>query len=154
MPIIMRNTAASSGGGYIALISAIIITLVLTTLTFAVSAKGYAARSNAANAEYKRMSLALAQSCADAALLAIAKNYTYLPPSEGETVHVGEATCVIMSVDYGAESAAGQRSAQIRSQATTNGAWSTLRIDATITNPASAIVPHPDITITKWEEIR
>ncbi len=58
--------------GYIALVSVLIISVVLLALAVSVSLTGFYARSNILGAEIKEQSAALAQSCAEKAIVDVA----------------------------------------------------------------------------------
>jgi len=66
-------------GGYIALISAIIISFILTGLVYAAARASFDARFDSLNAEYKHISEGLTESCINAALLKLAQNPNYAP---------------------------------------------------------------------------
>ncbi|MDZ4230111.1 MAG: hypothetical protein U1C53_03145, partial [Candidatus Veblenbacteria bacterium] len=55
--------------GFIALVSALVVSLILSTIAFSVSSSGYFARLGSSTAEYKRVSLGLAESCVNIAML-------------------------------------------------------------------------------------
>src|SRR5581483_11572853 len=124
-------------GGYIALISAIIITLVLFALTFSVSSSGYFSRFNSLNGELKRVSLGLAESCENVALLKLAQNYDY---TGNETITFGNPplSCTIGTINP----APAQRASPVTSinpiiLATANyqGAFTKINVGAKIQNP-------------------
>ena len=73
--------------GYIALISAIIISVVLLGLATAIGQSTFFSRFNALNREYKRISLGLAESCVHAALSKISKTTTTLSKATPTTMH-------------------------------------------------------------------
>jgi cytoskeletal protein RodZ len=85
--------------GYIALISAIIISAVLVILAVSISQTGFLARFNVADSEYKKQSSALAEACIDTALLRIAQDPTVSATSS--PVNIGSNSCNIVSVQPG-----------------------------------------------------
>jgi hypothetical protein len=117
--------------GYIALMSAVIISLILTGMTFSLSGSGYFSRYNVLNSEYKRVSLGLAESCVNSALMKISQDYMYMPAAMGDSVNVGTQNCLIKSVTYGPE-IAGRKAAYIAAQADYQGAFSNIKVSATI----------------------
>ena len=140
-------------GGYIALISAIIISLILMGLTFAASSSGYTSRFNVADSGYKRMSLGLAESCVNIVLLHVAEDYRYtLAPTEA-LVLIGSEHCLIKSLTYGPE-VAGEKHARILTQASYHGAWTNLEVVAAVLNPAiqPTHLSIPPIVISSWIE--
>jgi len=85
-------------GGYIALISAILISVSLLTLVIAVSFEGFYSRFSVLESEQKEMSSYLAESCVNTAIIKISQdpNYTGI-----ESVPVGKFECGIVSVGNG-----------------------------------------------------
>jgi hypothetical protein len=59
----------SKNGGFIALISAVIISVLLLTITLTVSLTGFFGRFNVLDSESKERSIALAEACVDMAVL-------------------------------------------------------------------------------------
>lgn len=112
----LENETKQKQSGYIALMSTIIISLILLGLTFSVSSAGYFARFNSLDAEYKRVSLGLAESCVNVALLKIGQQYTAYNPL-GEMVNIGSELCTIDSVTYASTATMGQRLASIETHA-------------------------------------
>jgi len=127
--------------GYIALISTLIISLILIGLTFTLSASGFFTRFNVLDREYKRISLGLAESCANVALLEIAKDPNYDPNTPGakKNIPVGTGTnfCTINSVSYDSD----HKIATIDTQASYNGAFSKMQITSTVTPGQPYISP-------------
>ncbi len=64
--------------GFIALISAIVISTILLGLAITAGSSTFSTRFDALNGEYKRVSLGLAESCIHAALLNIGQNFSYV----------------------------------------------------------------------------
>ncbi|MBI4050590.1 MAG: hypothetical protein HY396_01295 [Candidatus Doudnabacteria bacterium] len=81
--------------GFIALMSAIIVSVLLIAITFTLSFTGFYSRFNVLDSEYKERSIGLAEACADTALLKKATDPAYTVP---ETINVGTDTCDIISV--------------------------------------------------------
>jgi hypothetical protein len=77
--------------GFAALISVIIIAAVLMAVTFSLSANAFFLRFNVLDAESKKISLALAESCLQTAMLDLAKGSLTVP----QIVNVGSLTCKI-----------------------------------------------------------
>ncbi len=103
---IFFTQAARKNRGFIALTSALIISVVLIGLVATVSASTFFARFDALGGEYKRIASGLAESCANVALLRLAQDYTY---AGGEVVSVGidshgtPETCTIGTITKGVE---------------------------------------------------
>lgn len=68
--------------GFIALISAIIISAILLLVATVASLNGFYGRSNILDAEYKERSSAIADQCADYALLQFGYDSSYVPASQ------------------------------------------------------------------------
>ncbi len=86
-------------GGYIALTSVIIVSLLLLTVITALSSVNYFSRYNILENEYKDRSFALAEGCVDYAIGRLAGNSNYIG---NETVNIGVGTCQVASVSSGA----------------------------------------------------
>ncbi len=145
-------TYNNTKGGFIALVSTLVISAVLMVLMFSVNTSSFYARFDALGGEYKRTALGLSESCVNAALLKVAQNYNYTLAAGGETVAVGPDLCVIRAVTYGLEDPITHRKlATIRTDAqypVTGGAWSTVKVEASVRNPAYLIaIPPPTCTV-------
>lgn len=82
-------------GGYIALMSAIIISVILLGLTFTLSFRGFFGRFNILDSEFKERSLGLAEACAERALLRLATIPKY---AGNETLTIDGESCQIYPV--------------------------------------------------------
>ena len=82
--------------GYVALISAIIISAVLLTALAAASLLGFTGRFNILNSEFKEQSAALAEACLDFAALKLTEDSGY---TGREVVVVGSDACEIRSIE-------------------------------------------------------
>ena len=81
--------------GFIALITAIALSLILLVVTVTLNQSGFFTRSTLLDAEYKERSSALAEACVDTALLKLAADPGYLG---SETITIGSDSCFIVSV--------------------------------------------------------
>lgn len=84
--------------GYIALMSAIIISVILMGLLTTLSLGGFFGRFNVLKSEFKNRSFALAQGCAEAAFLNLTENPGYTGSS---TLAVASDTCIIFNIPLG-----------------------------------------------------
>lgn len=75
--------------GYLALISAIVISMILLVIAFALSTSGFFARFNVLNTESKRLSLGFAEACASKAMLSLAQTASY---AGGECLNINTGT--------------------------------------------------------------
>lgn len=95
----MSVRAPNSRRGYVALLTAIILSIVLSLLAYAASASAYHARFDMSDQEYAQESLEDARSCAQAALLTVAVHPHYVPAIAGDTVYLSPThTCRIVSL--------------------------------------------------------
>ena len=79
--------------GFVALITSIVLSAILLTVAIALNQIGFLTRGEILDSEYKTRSSALAEACADIALLKLAANPAY---SGGEpSIAVGSDTCAI-----------------------------------------------------------
>ena len=81
--------------GYIALMSALIISAVIILIAITIGQMAYLGRANIAGAHFKEKSRALAESCVYHALLALSGTSTY---TGGENISVASDTCNVVSV--------------------------------------------------------
>ena len=88
-------TNLKSQEGFIALISAIVISFLLITITVALNFVGFYGRFNILDSEYKETSVGLAEACADSAMLQLVQGIMPLP---GTIVTVGSNQCTLVSV--------------------------------------------------------
>ena len=125
--------------GFIALISAIIISVLLLVITVTVSMTGILARFSVLDAESKERSIALAEACADNAILKLATNIDYALLATDHNIPVGSDTCDIVSI-----SPAPPRSGliTIKTQGIFNKAYTNIK----------AVIDSDDFTISSWGE--
>jgi len=134
----MQNTEA----GFVALVSAVVISVLLLVLVIALSYSGYFARFNELDTEFKKQSLAYAEACADIAIAEIAKDATFSVPAGGRTYQVDPLnpdTCLINSING---------SYTIKTSGVFKRASSNILLTVTRTTGASGTV-----TINCWKEV-
>ena len=117
--------------GFVALITAIILSAILLIVTTTLNQTSFFTRSILLDSEYKERSAALAEACVDVARLKLANNPTY--PGNEPSIPVGSELCEIKPISGNTIEAKG-----IYRESVTN-----LRV---IFNPS-------DISIVSWEEI-
>src|SRR3989344_8998217 len=76
--------------------SAIIISILVTTIVFAINLIGYFGRYNVLTSELKDVSLSLAEGCAEEALLKYAEDSNY---AGNENITVGARQCNILLIE-------------------------------------------------------
>jgi hypothetical protein len=139
--------------GFIALMSAILLSAVLFTLTISLSSTTFSARTNALHSELKRQSIALAESCMHKALLAVTQNYTYSPHTGGDEVAIDSNKCTIASVLYETENITTHtKTVSVWTQANYHGAFTTMKAIVSIVNPYYIGAGVTPITIQSWKE--
>ena|GEM_PF-2248676 len=135
-------------GGFIALISTVILTAVLTAAIFATSTSSFFARFDALGNEFKRTSLGLSESCLNVALMNIAEDYDY---AGDETVSIEGDKCYIEGVAYSnfENDESGNEKSKVATVKTwarfpeENGSWTTNQLKAKILNPEYSVPPPP-----------
>lgn len=138
----MQAFETNREGGYIALISVIIMSAFMIALTVAVSQAGYLSRFSILHGEFKDVSTAYAEGCVRSAAAYMANQPGYIPPSGGELVTVGSGGCRICS----AVISGAQRTVQVR--ASYQGAVTNLTVILTQVPPS-----NPTTTaVTSWVE--
>lgn len=125
--------------GYIALISAIIISALLTIITLTSSFTGFFGRYNILESEYKERSSALAEACADTAMVKLGLDPLYLG---NETILVASDSCRILPIATTSSSTIIQ----------TKGEFPLTGQEKSITN-IEVIASTSDLSIVSWKEI-
>jgi hypothetical protein len=138
--------------GFIALMSVIILSAVLLGMAATAGTAGFFARFSALDREYKKSALGFADSCANVALLNLAQNYAYAPALP-LVVPLDTGACTIESITNLVTPSASSRTVLITTAAKYQEAFSTVEVNATVANPATASVATYPITINSWREI-
>ncbi len=91
-----------NNSGYIALVSVISISLIISVIVFTLNLKGFFSRFSILDSEFKEISLTYAMSCRDIALYKLKVNGEYEPKAEGDTVLISSPsegeTCLIKEI--------------------------------------------------------
>lgn len=120
--------------GYIALTSAIIITILILTVTLAVSATGFFGRFNILDTTFKEQSASLAEACVEVAFLKLAENTNY---AGNEQIAVNGDSCTIRQI----QTLGNQKT--IETTATKNEAQSNLEV----------VISTADFSVLSWREV-
>ena len=120
--------------GYIALISSIIISMLMLMISLTLSFTGFFSRINILNAEFKEISLRLAEACVDMALLKLSENQSY---QGNENIAINDKQCSILIIE-----AAGNEKV-IKTKANFQKAVTNLKIK----------VNNADLSVISWEEL-
>lgn len=123
-----------NNAGYIALTSAIIVSVIVMAVTFSAGLSGAFNRFNALSAMDKEASGALAESCIGVALLRLAQDSGY---GGDETIPIASTTCAILPI----ETAIGQKT--VKARGTVQGSVTNIR----------AVVRTSDLLIQSWSEL-
>jgi hypothetical protein len=142
------EVGSKNQGGYIALITVVIVMAILLVISSVVASAGFFARFSQHEYESKRVSVGLAEACVSAAFLELIKDPSFNNSALGQCVSVGDSclaanrvkVCKICSVTNSGTDKI------IETRAVYNKAYTNLRITAT---PA----PPDDFTVVKWEEL-
>lgn len=119
--------------GYIALTSIIIVSILSLTIVLSMNFSGFFNRFNILDSEFKETSFALAEACANKALLKLAQNSSYLG---NENINVGFNTCSILAIEN-------------------NGSQKIIKTKAQIKNAVSnlkVVINTPNFNIVSWTE--
>lgn len=130
----------NSQSGYIALISAILISVSLLTLVIAVSFEGFYSRFSVLESEQKEISAYLAESCVNTAILKIAQDKNY---SGNEDIRVGKLGCRIFSVYEFDNNNPFPPDYIIEAQGTSSDAYTNLEVQ----------IEPSDSSIVSWTEV-
>jgi hypothetical protein len=137
---IKNDQGINSNGGFIALITAIVISILLISITFTLSFASFFGRFNILSSEFKEKSSGLAEACVDVALLKLANDPSYGPMAGGDIVMIGSDSCKIISVQQGTP-VAGQLT--IKTQAVFHDSYTNIKVVANSSN----------LSIVSWEEV-
>lgn len=143
----MHKHSPQHNNGFVALISAILISATLLALLLATNLSSFYARFDALDAERYQAAQNLAGACAREALLRLAQNYSYAPAPGGDLVSVGAGSCTIVGVsppDMG-----GDRT--ITASAAKGDSYANVMVVANVKDP-SAVSGGPNITIISCQE--
>jgi hypothetical protein len=94
-----QNTSGNKQSGFIALTSAIIISVILTTIVFTISFTSFSSRINISGTEFKEKSMSLAEACIDNVILKLQGNEEYTPDISGDLVQIGADYCTVVSIN-------------------------------------------------------
>jgi len=120
-------------GGYIALLSAIIISAILMLVAASAGQNGFFTRFNILDSEFKERSLALSQACARVAILELASDRDY---SGSATTTVGTEDCYIGPVSATIDQRA------FKTRAYVGNAYTNLEV----------VLDTADLSVISWKE--
>lgn len=128
--------------GFVALISAIIVSVTLLLFTLAVSFEGYHTRFAVLNSDFKEKSNYLAESCVYTALIEVLRDDNFHSEAFPQTIVVGGDICTIIEVDT--LSFPGEY--RIFSKGVFDRAVTNLEVNVDVSDSS-------DVTIDSWEEV-
>lgn len=126
--------------GFVAIMSAIVISILLLAITVGLGFSGFFGRFNILDSENKERSLALAEACADKAILNFVQNQTYNPVNEcvevGDVCPDGTNICTIVSKIF-------------------SGSGTTFKTQACINESVTnlEVIIDNNFTVTSWQEL-
>jgi len=85
--------------GYVALMAVLIISFVLLSVSITTNFESFQSLSGAFNRELKEISLNLAQSCLDRAIVIIIQSPSWQPPAGGKRLFIEEYQCLILKTE-------------------------------------------------------
>ena len=129
----MKNTNKNQEG-FVALISAIVISFLLMAIVFSLSFRGFFGRFNLLDSEFKERSIAVAEACGENALLRLAQDINYVG---SENFDIGNDSCDVLAIDTGLS----PRVIQV-----------TANINSAVTN-IEIVVDESDFSVDSWEEV-
>ena len=121
--------------GFIAVMSAIVISVLLIAITVVLGLSGFFGRINILDSESKERSIAMAEACADATILNLAQE---LPPPSGITVGTDTCSVVLVETDTPATD-----QTTIHTQANINKSYTNLEV----------VINDDDFSIISWQEV-
>ncbi|OGF62542.1 hypothetical protein A2662_01960 [Candidatus Giovannonibacteria bacterium RIFCSPHIGHO2_01_FULL_45_33] len=141
---VLKIATARERHGFIALITSIILSVILLVVTIALNQTGFLTRGEVLESEYKNRSIALAEGCADMAIIRLALDPAY--SGNESSVAVGSDTCAIGTV---------QQDMPVSGQATIN--TSAVFPATSVTNQGAvtkitAVINSADLTVVSWVE--
>ncbi|MEI7719589.1 MAG: hypothetical protein WCI89_00005, partial [bacterium] len=113
--LLPQNRKSPGNGGYIALMTTIIISMALLVMVAQEGFAGWHARFNVLGTEAKEQATALADGCADQALMLVITGFSY---SSSTTLTLPSGTCSIAPMDTSSKGFV-----TIRSQAQVRGSY-------------------------------
>src|SRR4051812_21214163 len=126
------NQIPTGERGFVALISVIIVSAILLVLLFTLGAASFLSRFSVLDSENKRISLALAEACANTAMIRISQNSQYgispALPAGGDCVGVGGGVCPPSVSPTSKTCRICRTSPTILTRAVYNGAYTNLEI--------------------------
>jgi hypothetical protein len=152
--------------GFIALISAIIISTVLLAVAATLDQGVFFARFDGLNGEYHAIAAHLADGCIETALLKLRDDYDYtveddsaydpaqggVPVAEG-TLYGTKVACLLLGPTTTPTEVAHTRSFTVTARATFNSAFSTQQVTATVFNPHYSQGMVPIVSMSGLHEI-
>lgn len=149
----MKRKGLNTKRGFVALISSIILSLILLGLTLRVSSGNFSARANALNSEFKSISVALARSCSQIALLKLSQEYWYIPEENGDRITIEENTCIIKKINHDIEDSSTHiKKVLVITESSYRGAFTTLYTEILMTNPSFVSIISPSVSLIRTHE--
>ena len=126
--------------GYIALISAIVISILLIAITFTLSFTGFYSRFNVLDSENKKISSALAEACVNSAMVKLANDKDYVLIATDHAIPVGGNTCNIVEIKLPRTNPV-----TIHAQGIHNRSYTDLEVEVNVS--------LTNVTVNSWKEL-
>jgi hypothetical protein len=150
---ILKSNRLGGHTGFVAILAAVIISMVLLGTSFAMSNSQFYARTGGLHQEFKKGSDMLASSCMYIALENILYDYSYFVSVNGDSFIIEPHYCTIKSINNTVEDPlTHNRVTTIITTANQSGAITTLEAKVRVHNPAFIITnpATPRIEIISW----
>lgn len=92
-----QNISAIRDGGFVALITAVLLTVLLLVAVSALNENGFFVRTEVLDSEYKSASYGLAEACVSSAILSLAKDPAY---AGSETISIASDSCDLDAIQF------------------------------------------------------
>jgi len=125
---------ASGARGFVALMTAIVLSLILLVVTVSLNQSGFLTRTIMSDSEFKEQSAGLAEACADYAILRLVNNPGY---DGNEKIYYGTDGCMVRTIDPATDPIT------IETTASTTGATTNLIIE----------VDNSSLVVESWNEV-
>lgn len=147
----MTAYKTDSQKGFIALIGATIISIILLEISLSAGESTFSARLGILDREMKTLSKHRAESCIAATRLRLVEQYSYSPAPSGEIIPLGSDTCTIVSVSFDTEDTVlHQKTATVTVRGGAHNSLTNLQAEIVVKNPAFAFPAHVSRTEITW----
>ena len=154
----MTRKKYGNDSGFVALISVVLISAIVVVMLFTANVSSFYSRFDILDSEYKYISLKLASSCANVALLSLAQNYQYDIKTDplyksgiGLPVKTYADDCYIKSIEPQPPRLQSFTNITVFTQGIHKNTFSNLKVEA-ILSDISSVATTSNIKIVSWTE--